>query len=104
MVDAKEYEKGEKPWIGVQVTERDDGNVTATGVFEVFDVDGKSVQSEGAASITGSGTATVYAEGIVDTTASDFTSGEAYEVRFKVTIGTALRFGKRHIKLKERRL
>lgn len=96
--------KGEKRWVGVSVDERDAGNVTATAVFEVFDSDGSSVQAESEATITGSGTALVYAEGLVDTTVSAFVAGDPYEVMFTVTIDSAVRIGKRHIRCVEARL
>ena len=107
MDEVIEIEYGAKEWVGVQVTERDDGNVTATAVFQVFDADGDSVQAQASASITGSGTAKVYAEGLVDTTASDTASYAAngtYDVRFIITVGSALYYAHRHVKCVEKSL
>lgn len=96
-----EIHKGSKTWVGKQVTERDDGNVTATAVFQVFDVDGSNVQNETPATITGSGTAKVYVEGIVDTSVAGFVIDDSYEVKFTITIGSAIEIHKRHITIIE---
>jgi len=99
-----EIEKGAEEWVGIRCTERTGADITATAVFEVFDIDGESVQAEVAASVVGNGTDEVEFWGAVDTSAEGFVDGGAYDAKFTMTIDNKPHIRRVHIKLKERRL
>jgi len=60
----------------------------ASASFEVFDVDGTTVQASASATITDNSTVSPDINGLVDTTVVAFVVGSWYEVEFTVTIGS----------------
>jgi len=94
------FDKGEKKNVWIEVSERNNESFTITSAtFEVFDKDGTSVQDSASATIS---THKIY--GLVDTTTSDFTAGESYEVKFTYVIGSETYIDTVPIKLEETRL
>ena len=99
------FDKNEKKDVWIEVQERDGGTVTvASATFEVFDADGDSVQASASASIANNSSTAVKIYGLVDTTASGFASGSAYEVKFTYVIGNETYIDVVPIKLVETKL
>lgn len=63
----------------------------ASATFEVFDLDGTTVQASASATITDNSSATPDISGEVDTTVAGFVVGSDYYVQFVVTIGTVVK-------------
>jgi hypothetical protein len=78
------------------------GNVTLTSAtFEVFDMDGASVQGVAAATISDNGTATPDIYGLVDCRTANFTDTEYYDVKYLITVGNEIYGYTVHIKCGE---
>ena len=94
------FDKSEKKNVWIQVEERDDNSFTiASATFQVFDVDGVSVQSSATATISSD---KIY--GLVDTSTSGFVAGGYYEVKFTFVIGSETYIDGVHIKLEETKI
>ncbi len=99
------FDKNEVKPVEIIVEERDGSSITiSSATFEVFDTSGNSVQASSNASITNNSSAAVTLSGTVDTSTSDFTDGESYEVKFTYTIGSYTYIDTVYIKLKETRI
>jgi hypothetical protein len=105
-MDVQEIAKTEKENVWVYAEDlHTGGSITiASATFQVFDVDDSSVQTSGNATIADNGTVTPDVYGLVDCTASGFTAGEYYEVRFTITIGSEVLTPAVPIKCVEKRL
>lgn len=94
------FHKNEKKNIWIEVSERDGGSFTInSATFEVLNDSDVIVQASSSATIDG---AKVY--GLVDTTASGFTQGNSYKVKFSYIIGSETYINIVSIKLEETRL
>lgn len=88
---------GEDDHVGASIT-------IASATFQVFNMDGVSVQDSGNATISDNSTVTPDVHGLVDTTDAGFTAGTAYEVEFVITVGSEVYRPRVPIKCVETRL